>query len=600
MLSNLDMMVVNIAFPAIQHDFRGSTSAGMSWILNAYSIIFAALLVPAGRLADRSSHKNGFLFGVMLFSVASAACGLAQNLPMLIIARAFQAAGAAVLIPTALALLLAAYPPERRAAAIRTLVGVGGVGLAIAPIIGGLLVDIGWRWIFLINVPVGLAAYFLGSRVLPQSRTADRGPMPDLVGSSQLIIGIAAIALGLVKAPEWGWTSPRVIGCLVGAVVVLVAFAHRSARHPNPVISIELMRIRSFGLTNVVTLLFIIPFAATLLSVTLWSENVWNYSALQTGLALAPGTFLMPFVAAGSGKLINRIGAASVIALGSALVAGAVVWWTLTAQPEPNYVWVLLPGTIMFPVGAILALTTLISVVTKDLPPTAFATGSAINTTIRQIGIVIGVSMFVAALGTPHTLAETQAGFQRGWAIAAAFAVVAVIVSMSLLASRLAPQSGHAVPQPAVMIGRRKLQLAAVATVILLGAGGGIAYWTLNLKPEIPVTDLVVVSNGQGMHDDRQATIQLPGTPPPRRHIVLVLTLTNAASVGDCVNPARLDVTPVIDGQQWPSTDGVQPGREIRLNLTGAVHHTGVVVTLHVPDSSCTVDLQVSRAILYN
>lgn len=447
-MSMLDMMIVNVAFPVIQQDFRGSTPASMSWTLNAYSIVFAALLVPAGRLADRSSRKNGFLFGVVLFTVASALCATAQGVAMLIAARVVQAAGAAFLVPTALALLLAAYPAQRRAGAVRALMGIGTVGLALAPIIGGVLVSVGWRWIFLINLPVGVACYVLGRRVLPDARVDDRGPLPDLAGSILLIISVAAIALGLVKAPEWGWMSPRVIGCLVGAVILLVAFALRSARHPNPVISIGLMRIRSFRIANVVFLLFAVSFSATLLSVTLWCENVWNYSALQTALALAPGTFLMPIVAASSGKLIKLTGVTFAIALGCALLAGGPIWWAVMAQPEPDYVRVLLPGTIMFMVGTILAFTTLMSVVTQDLPATALATGSAINTTIRQIGLVIGVSMFVAALGTPHTLAQTQTGFQLGWVIAAACALAAVVISTVLRTSQLAPQFVPAAPKP--------------------------------------------------------------------------------------------------------------------------------------------------------
>jgi EmrB/QacA subfamily drug resistance transporter len=600
MLSNMDMMIVNVAFPAIQHDFRGSTTASLSWTLNAYSIVFAALLVPAGRLADRSSLKNGFLLGVVLFTAASALCGAAQGLLMLVAARVLQAAGAAILVPTALALLLAAYPPERRPSAVRALTGIGSVGLALAPIIGGLLVNVGWRWIFLINLPVGIACYFIGRRVLSDARVDDRGSLPDLSGSILLIISIAGIALGLVKAPEWGWASPRVIGCFVGAVVALVAFALRSARHPNPVISVDLMRIRSFMVANAASLLFTVSFSATLLSITLWSENVWNYSALQTALAIAPGTFLMPLVATSSGKLIKRTGAAFVSALGCALIAGAGIWWAVMARPEPDYVRVLLPGAIMFLVGMILALTTLISVVTKDLPATALATGSAIATTVRQIGLVIGVSMFVAALGTPHTLAQIQTGFQRGWVIAAACALAAAVISMVLLTSQLAPQPIPAAPQAAASRSRRILRLGALFTVILLSAGGGIFYWTVSRKTDVPVTDLMVVSDGQGMHDGGQAAIQIPGTPPQRRHLILILTLTNSASVGDCVNPARLDVTPVMDGQQWPSITGLRSGHETRLDLTGTARHTGVIVTLYVPEPSCTVDLNVNKAILYN
>jgi EmrB/QacA subfamily drug resistance transporter len=471
-LSNLDTLIVNVAFPAIEHEFRGSSQATLSWTLTAYSIVFAALLVPAGRLSDRSSHKNGFLLGLVLFTAGSALCAAAQGAATLIAARVLQAAGAATLVPTALALLLAAYPPERRASAVRALTGVGGVGMALAPVIGGLLVNLGWRWIFLINVPIGVACFVVGRRVLPDARVDDRGPLPDLAGSLLLIGGVAAIALGLVKAPEWGWTSTRFIECTVAGVAVLVAFAVRSARHANPVISIDLMRIRSFGVANAVSLLFAICFSATLLSMMLWCENVWHYSALRTAFAVAPGGFLMPLVAASSGKLVKRTGAAFAIALGCVLLAGTGIWWAVMAQPEPDYVRALLPGAIMFPVGGILTLTTLVSVVTKDLPATALATGSAINTTVRQLGFVIGVSMFVAALGTSHTVAQIQTGYQRGWVIAATSGFAAIVLTFGLLASRLARQPAHA----ARVSGHRRVWApAAVAggmgLVVVLAAG---------------------------------------------------------------------------------------------------------------------------------
>ncbi|MGH8574071.1 MAG: hypothetical protein ACREX8_16080 [Gammaproteobacteria bacterium] len=147
---------------------------------------------------------------------------------------------------------------------------------------------------------------------------------------------------------------------------------------------------------------------------------------------------------------------------------------------------------------------------------------------------------------------------------------------------------------------RTSIITGTLLTVIVLGVAGSMAYWTVSRKADIPVTDLAVVSDGQGMHDGGQATIQIPGEPPPRRRLALILTLTNLASVGDCVHPARLDIAPVIDGQRWPSVDGLRSGRETRLNFTGATRRTGVVVTLHMPDPSCAVDLNVDRAILYD
>jgi EmrB/QacA subfamily drug resistance transporter len=424
------MMIVNVAFPVIQRDFHGSTAAGLSWTLNAYSIVFAALLIPAGRLSDRSSRKNGFLIGIALFTVASALCAVSQNVTMLVGARVLQAAGAAALVPTSLGLLLAAYPAQRRAAAVRAWTAAGGVAAALAPIVGGALVYLDWRWIFLINLPFGVAAVILGRRVLPATPPGERGPLPDLAGALLLVIGVSLFALGLIQAPTWGWLSAGTIGCLAGGLAVIAGFLARSAKHPSPVVSFELLRIRSFSLANIAALVFSICFSAMLFSLMLWSEDVWRYSALQIGLALVPGTFLMPIVALRSGALTKRFGAAPVAALGCFLLASGVLWWAFAAQPHPNYVWMLLPGAILTPVGAILTTVTLVGIVTKDLPPASFATGSAINMMIRQVGFVIGVSVFIAALGSPRTPVEMTTAFQRGWIVAGAFGIVAMFVSL--------------------------------------------------------------------------------------------------------------------------------------------------------------------------
>jgi EmrB/QacA subfamily drug resistance transporter len=438
-MSNLDMMIVNVAFPAIERDFAGSSTADLSWSLSGYSIVFAALLVPFGRLADRSSRKAGFMLGLAVFTLASALCAAAQNVPMLVGARVLQAAGAAALVPTALGLLLAAFPAEKRAAAISGLTAIGGVGVALAPIIGGSLANVDWRWIFLINLPIGVLSLIVGQKVLPAARIEDRTPLPDLLGSLLLIVGVGLLALGVVKAPEWHWSSGRVLGSLAGAAVFVTLFLLRSARHPSPVVSFDLWRIPSFSLANLASILFALCFSSMLLSFMLWSQTVWGFSALKTGIAYAPGTFLMPFVAILAGRLAKKIGAGAVIAIGCTILTAGVIWWAVTATIEHDYLFMLLPGAILTPIGSIMTLTTVIAVVTKDLPPTAFATGSAVNTMVRQIGFVVGVSAFVAALGTATTPETLVPAFQHGWTFTAICGAAAVLVSLFLV-KRTAPK----------------------------------------------------------------------------------------------------------------------------------------------------------------
>src|SRR4051794_24118433 len=210
-MASLDLFIVNIAFPDLCANFPDTSLAGLSWILNAYAIVFAALLVPAGRWADRTGRKRAFLLGLTLFTLASAACALAPSVGVLIAARVVQAVGAAALMPTSLALMLPEFPPERRQVAVGIWAAVGGAAAAAGPLAGGLLTQISWRWVFLVNVPIGIAAVVAGARTLREIREPNtvRG---DVLGAVLLTAGVGSLTLAIVKASDWGWGSARVIG----------------------------------------------------------------------------------------------------------------------------------------------------------------------------------------------------------------------------------------------------------------------------------------------------------------------------------------------------------------------------------------------------
>ena len=307
-MSNLDLFIVNVALPSIGRDFGGSSLAGLSWVLNAYAISFGALLVAAGRLGDRIGQRRVFLAGMALFTVASAACAAAPALALLVAARAIQAAGAAALIPTSLALLLAATAPERRSGRVRAWAAVGGVSAALGPVAGGLLVQADWRWVFLVNLPVGVAAIAVGRRVLPHPPPRAAEPWPDLAGAALLTAAIGGLTGGLVEGPSWGWTSGGTIALLAGATASVSWFLWRCARHDRPMFELHLLRRPTFGLATLATFVFSIGFAAMLLSNVLWCQTVWHYSALRTGLAIAPGPAMVPGLAIGAGRLARRFG----------------------------------------------------------------------------------------------------------------------------------------------------------------------------------------------------------------------------------------------------------------------------------------------------
>ncbi|WP_371478751.1 MFS transporter [Kitasatospora sp. NBC_00315] len=356
-----------------------------------------------------------FLAGLAVFTVASALCALAPAVGWLDAARVVQAAGAAALMPTSLALLLDASPPAGRPGAIRAWASIGGIAAGLGPVLGGLLVEADWRWVFIANVPVGIAAIVVGARVLPGLRGREDGPLPDLFGAALLTLAIAALAVPLVKGDAWGWGSTRVLGGLLAALLLTGWFLRRSARHPAPVVELPLLRVPSFVAANTAALLFTVAFAGMLLTSALWCQQVWEYSALRTGLAIAPGPLLVPPVALGSAVPVRRLGPGRLAALGALLFAGGIGWWAADIGVRPGYATELLPGLLLTGLGVGLVLPTLIGAAAAALPPARFATGSAVTTMARQIGAVVGVALTVSLIGTPHGPEAALEGFRRGW-----------------------------------------------------------------------------------------------------------------------------------------------------------------------------------------
>jgi EmrB/QacA subfamily drug resistance transporter len=440
-MSNLDLFVVNVALPDIGRAFHGASLNSLSWILNAYAIVFAALLVTAGRLFDRYGHRLGFLIGILVFTASSVLCAASDELGWLLAGRVLQAVGAAVLLPTSLALLLVTAPPGRRARVVRAWSAVGGVAAALGPVVGGVLVQASWRWVFLINVPVGVLALITGSRVLPAERRPERGPVPDLLGALLLTAAVGLLALGLIEGNDWGWTSPRVLGSLAATPLLVILFVAQSARHRAPVVELPILRIIPFSAASIATALFAVLFSGMILSASLWCQSVWGYSALRTGLALAPGPLMVPPMAALAGPLARRIGNGAVAALGNLLFGGGVLYWALRTGVATGYTAGMLPGFLIGGVGVGLALPTMTAAGATALPAERFATGTGVLTMARQIGAVIGVAIIVVIIGAPHGLAEAQNAFRHGWYATAGVGVLAAVASLVIPRSTAKPQA---------------------------------------------------------------------------------------------------------------------------------------------------------------
>jgi EmrB/QacA subfamily drug resistance transporter len=437
-LASLDLFIVNVALPQIGRDFhlRGSALADLSWVLNAYTIVYAAFLVLFGRLAERYSRERGFLVGVAVFVAASAACGAATSLPMLVAFRVVQAAGAALLTPTSLGLVLASFPPERRQGAVRTWTAVGGLSATLGPVVGGLLVAASWRWVFLVNVPVGLLALAVGWRRLPRV-PGHPVPRPDAAGAVLVTGGVGALVLGLVNGSRWAWDNGRTVAALATGVLLLALFALHCARHRNPLIDRTLFRLRSFTWASIIALFFSASFGAMLLSRVLWAQDVWHWSALTTGLSIAPGPLMVPLVSfLVAGRLTARIGAGAVIALGSTIFAAGALWWALAVGLRPDYVGEMLGGMLLTGIGVGLTLPTMMATGTSSLPPHSFATGSAVVNMFRQIGLAIGVAVLIAVLGSPHSPGAILDAYRHAWVVVAAISLAGAFLSLGLLERR--------------------------------------------------------------------------------------------------------------------------------------------------------------------
>jgi EmrB/QacA subfamily drug resistance transporter len=439
-MSSLDLFIVNLAFPYISKQYPGTGLSSLSWVLNAYTIVFAAVLVPAGRWADRIGRRKLFVGGLVGFTVGSALCGLAPGVAWLIAARVVQAAGAGAMVPASLSLLLAAVPAPGRAKAIGTWSAFGALGAALGPVIGGSLVQIDWRWVFWINVPVGVLAVILAARVVPESRDSASRGRPDLIGAGLLAAAVGLVALALVKAPGWGWGSAGFIGLLAASLASGTAMVARSRRHHSPVIELELLRSRTFSGAFAASILYYAGFGAFVLSAVEFLTGVWHYSAVEAGLAIAPGPLMvLPFARIVAPRLTALLGGPGrVAAIGCVVNAGAQLLWLTQIQAQPAYLTHLLPAQLIGGAGVGLAIPSLLGAGSASLTPARFGTGSGILNTGRQVGTVLGVAALVAILSRVSP-ADPIPAFQHALVLIIGFFAAGGVISAALLTARQRP-----------------------------------------------------------------------------------------------------------------------------------------------------------------
>ncbi len=409
----LDTTVLFVAFGAIGADFSSVSPAALSWVLNAYTIVFAASLIPAGRLADRIGRRRTFLGAVALFTLASMLCGVAPSVELLIGARVLQAVGAAALVPSSLALVLQTFPRQRVPQAVAVWSAIGAVAGAFGPTLGALAVEhLSWRWAFYLNLPVGLVSLVLGRRLLPEGREAKPGLFPDPLSIGLLVTSLGAMAYAFVESTSW--TMLRFAAVFSFSLVTLALFVARSRRVENPLFDLKLFASPRFRLANAATLVFSLGFSAMFLGNVLFLTRVWGYPILKAGLVVSLGPLVVALTAPSLGKLAGRIGQRALLIPGGLTWGSGALLLLLTASPEPHYLTQYLPAILLTGLGVSLTLPQLGSTAVQGLPPDAFGAGSAVNQAIRNLGGTLGVALVIAFTGE-RTGLEAMSGFHHTW-----------------------------------------------------------------------------------------------------------------------------------------------------------------------------------------
>ncbi|MFD5818781.1 MFS transporter [Streptomyces sp. NPDC127038] len=423
----LDVSVVNVALPSMRTDL-GLSAPGLQWVVNAYSIAFAGFMLLGGRAGDLYGRKRMFLVGLALFTLASAAGGLAQEGTQLLLARAAQGLGAAVLAPSTLTILTSAVPEgAARARAIATWTAVGAGGGAAGGLVGGLLVDgLSWRWVLLINVPVGALVLAGAARRLPESRAGD-GRRLDLPGALLVTAGLATLAYGIVQTEARGWTAPATLVPLCAGVLLIGVFLAVEARTASPLMPLKLLRLRSVASANAAMFVSGSAMFCMWFFMTLYAQNVLGYSPLGAGLALVPSSLAVVAGSKSAPRLMPVVGARNVAVLGTLLAAAGFGWQSTMTADGPYLTAIMLPGVLMM-AGAGLAATPLAALATSGAVPEDAGLVSGLVNTSR----VMGGSLGLAVMST--IAAARTGGSPSGEALTAGYALAFRVSGVMLLA----------------------------------------------------------------------------------------------------------------------------------------------------------------------
>jgi len=460
-VTSLDVVVVSTALPQLRLHL-GASLPDLEWTINAYNLAFASLMLTGAALGDRFGRKKLYVLGLLLFTASSIACATAGSAGALIAARAVQGAGAAIVLPVSLTLISEAFPLEKRGTAIGIWGGITGLGVAIAPLLGGAIIQgIDWQWVFWINVPVGLAAAVASAVLLTESR----GPRPrlDLVGLPLIALGLFALVWAPVRAPSVGWGSGEVIGSLLAGAALITAFLFWESRAPLPMVPLEYFRRRAFSAAGAVA----VPFSFALIGSVFWIAQLLQvglgYSPLASGIRMLVFTMMPMIFAPLAGVGSDRIGTRPFMVAGLLMMGAGLGWLGLLARAGVGY-GSLVPAFIVAGIGISFVFPTLANAAVGSVPAADSGVAAGANNTLRETGGLFGVAVLAAvfaAHGGYGSAASFMPGIRDALLVAAAAALVAVIPAM------LGPSRAAASDQPA-----SSLSVIDVPTPLLRGTLG--------------------------------------------------------------------------------------------------------------------------------
>jgi EmrB/QacA subfamily drug resistance transporter len=426
----LDGSVVNVALPAMRNDLGGGI-AMQQWVLDSYLLTLSALLLLGGALGDRYGRKRVFVIGLVAFSVASLGCGLAPTSGALIGARAVQGVAGALLVPGSLALIDASLATEDRGRAVGTWAGLAGVASAVGPFVGGWLVDVSsWRWVFLINLPLAVAAVTATSRFVPESRRGDDQPL-DLAGAALVSVGLAGVVFALIEVPAHGWSALTLASAVVGGAAML-ALPIVETRQKSPMVPIDVFRSRQFVGVNLTTLAVYAALGGAFFLLAVQLQQSLGYSALEAGAALLPVTVIMLLLSPRMGAVSERFGARTPMTVGPLVAAGGLA---LMARIDPGvtYPTVVLSAVLVFGLGLSITVAPLTSTVLASVPDSEAGVASGTNNAVARVAGLLAVAVLPAAAGIGQGADDLRAGFDRSMLIAAVLCALGGVVSAATI-----------------------------------------------------------------------------------------------------------------------------------------------------------------------